>query len=77
MLKIKLSRTGKKNQPTYRFVVQEAREKRDGRVVETLGHYLPLASEATIKLKRDRYQYWLTKGAQPTNTVKSLYQKTS
>lgn len=75
MLKIKLARTGKKNQPTYRFVVQEAREKRDGRVLETLGYYLPLESPAVIKLTRDRYQYWIGMGAQPTDTVKHLYQK--
>lgn len=75
MLKIKLSRTGKKNQPSYRFVVQEAREKRSGRVIETLGYYLPLQSPAVIKLKRDRYQHWLLLGAQPTDTVRNLYTK--
>lgn len=75
MLKIKLSRTGKKNQPSYRFVVQEARTKRDGRVIEILGHYLPLQSPGIIKLMRDRYQYWISRGAQPTDTVKHLYKK--
>ena len=77
MLKIKLARTGKKNQPSYRFVVQEAREKRDGRAIEILGFYLPLASPAAVQIKRDRYQFWLTKGAQPTPTVRQLYQKHS
>lgn len=75
MVKIKLSRSGKKNQPSYRFVVQEAKSKRDGRVIETLGYYLPLESPAIVKLQKDRYQYWLEKGAQPTDTVSKLYKK--
>lgn len=75
MLKIKLSRTGKKNQPSYRVVVQEARSKRDGRVIEILGHYLPLQSPAVIKIKRDRYAQWIGKGAQPTDTVRKLYKR--
>lgn len=77
MVKIKLSRSGKKNQPSYRFVVQEAKSKRDGRVIETLGYYLPLESPAVVKLERDRYQYWIQKGAQPTDTVSKLYKKAS
>ena len=75
MLKIRLTRTGKKNQPSYRIVVKEARSKRDGKYTELLGYYNPLTDPATIKLDKDRYQSWLKKGAQPTDTVRRLAKK--
>lgn len=75
MLKIKLSRTGKKNQPSFRFAVQEARSKVDGKTVEVLGHYLPLSQPAVIKIDKKRYQEWINKGAQPTETVRQLFKR--
>jgi len=75
MLKIKLSRTGKKNQPSYRIVVAEARSKRDGRYVDCLGFYNPLTQPKTVHLDRKKYDDWLAKGAQPTATVRRLAQK--
>ena len=75
MLKIKLTRLGKKNQPFYRIVVAERRSKRDGQYVAKLGDYNPLTDPATINLDVKAYEEWLTKGAQPTETVLSLYNK--
>lgn len=73
MLKIKLSRTGKTHQPSYRIVVVEAREKRDGRYIENLGHYSPLTKQFSID--NNLYGEWIKKGAQPTLTVASLVKK--
>lgn len=73
MLKIKLSRTGKKHEPHFRLVVIEARDKRDGKYVENLGHYNPVSKE--FVLDTPRYEGWLKKGAQPTETVASLVLK--
>jgi len=75
MLKIKLTRTGKKGQPSYRIVIAEARSKRDGKYVENLGYYNPLASPKVVKIDKKRYNYWVEKGAQPTETVRRLYNK--
>ena len=75
MLKIKLSRTGKKNQPHYRIVVAEAKSKRDGKVVDRLGSYNPLANPSIIKLNKEKYSYWIKVGAQPTQTVRNLAKK--
>lgn len=75
MLKIRLSRTGKRHQPHYRIVVSEARSKRDGKVVDTLGIYNPLTDPATIKLNQEKYAAWLTKGAQPTPIIKNVAKK--
>lgn len=75
MLRIRLSRTGKKRQPSYRVVVAEKEAKRDGRVVERIGHYSPLASTDQFQIKEDRALYWLSVGAQPSDAVKLLLQK--
>lgn len=75
MLKIKLSRQGKKGQPHYRIVVAEAKSKRDGKVSDSLGYYSPLGAEKTIKIDHDKYQSWIKKGAQPTSTVKNLVER--
>lgn len=72
MLKIKLIRFGKKGQPHYRIVVQEARTKRDGKYTALLGHYAPAQSPKVLKLDLDLYKEWVNKGAQPTDTVASL-----
>lgn len=73
MLKIKLARFGKKNQPHYRIVVNEARDKRDGKYVALLGHYAPAGKEKLLDLDVKAFDEWLAKGAQPTPTVASLY----
>lgn len=72
MLAIKLMRTGAKKQPSYRVVVKEKKSKRDGAYLENVGTYNPTRQPAEIKLKMDRVQYWLSKGAQPTLTVDRL-----
>jgi len=73
MLKIKLARFGKKNQPHYRIVVNEARDKRDGSSVETLGHYAPTQTPKQLVIDVELYKKWIAKGAQPTPTVASLF----
>lgn len=75
MVKIKLSRIGKKNQPSFRIAVQEARSKSDGKAIEVLGHYLPLSQPAVIKIDKKKYLEWINKGAQPTETVRHLFKK--
>lgn len=73
MVKVKLSRTGKKHQPSYRVVVVEARSKRDGEYIENLGTYNPLSKE--LVLNKEAYDAWIVKGAQPTLTVDSIVRK--
>ena len=75
MLRIRLSRTGKKRQPSYRVVVAEKESKRDGRVVERIGHYNPLTNPAEFKIDEDRALYWLSVGAQPSDAVRVLLNK--
>ena len=63
---------GKKKQPTYRIVVIEKKNARNGTFVEIVGHYNPRQEPAAITMKADRIQYWLSKGAQPSDTVRSF-----
>jgi small subunit ribosomal protein S16 len=63
---------GAKKKPFYRIVVAERRSKRDGKFVEALGYYDPRRNPAEIKLDRERLDYWIERGAQPTETVRSL-----
>jgi len=72
LLAIKLMRTGAKKRPSYRIVVKEKQSKRDGAYLENLGTYNPTCEPAEINLKADRVQYWICKGAQPTDTVRRL-----
>ncbi len=72
MLAIKLMRTGAKKRPSYRIVVKEKQSKRDGAYLENLGTYNPTREPAEIKVDLDRAQYWIGKGAQPTETVSQL-----
>jgi small subunit ribosomal protein S16 len=65
-------RTGAKKRPSYRIVVKEKQSKRDGAYLENLGTYNPTREPAEINLKTDRVQYWISKGAQPTDTVRRL-----
>ena len=75
MLRIRLSRTGKKRQPSYRVVVADIESKRDGRVVERIGHYNPLTDPSEYVINEDRALYWLSVGAQPSDAVKRLLEK--
>jgi small subunit ribosomal protein S16 len=72
LLAIKLMRTGAKKSPSYRIVVKEKQSKRDGAYLENLGTYNPTRNPAEIKLDLNRVNYWIEKGAQPTNTVNRL-----
>ncbi len=72
MLKIKLSRTGKRGFATYKILVNEARSKRDGRHLENLGYYNPNTKPKTIKINKKRLDYWIKQGAKPTETVARL-----
>jgi small subunit ribosomal protein S16 len=72
MLKIKLTRLGKKKEPRYRIVVNEARDKRDGSYIAKLGVYQPSEKPKVLTLDMEAYDQWLVKGAQPTATVAFL-----
>ena len=74
-LKIRLTRIGAVHQPHYRFVIAEARSRRDGDPVEVVGIYDPRLKGETVKLKLDRVDYWLSKGAKPTDTVHAMIKK--
>jgi small subunit ribosomal protein S16 len=65
-------RTGAKKKPSYRIVVKEKRSKRDGAYLENLGTYSPTRPTGDVNLKLDRVRYWISKGAQPTETVNRL-----
>jgi small subunit ribosomal protein S16 len=72
MVTIRLSRTGRKKISTYRVVVTDQRKKRDGRIIEWVGNYEPKKREGNATLKKDRIEYWLSKGARPSETVSKL-----
>jgi small subunit ribosomal protein S16 len=72
VLTIRLSRIGKKKRPFYRVVVTEKTRPRNGRFVEIVGTYDPLKKPAAVALNHDRVQYWIGKGAQPSDTVRSF-----
>lgn len=74
MLKIKLARFGKKHQPHYRIVVNEARDKRDGKYVALLGHYSPVTPKK-LEIDAKLYEAWVVKGAQATPTVAALFKR--
>jgi small subunit ribosomal protein S16 len=71
-VKLRLRRMGKKKQPIYKVVAADARSPRDGKFLEAIGLYNPLTNPHTININEDRVLYWLSVGAQPTDTVKSL-----
>ncbi|MCA9997229.1 MAG: 30S ribosomal protein S16 [Anaerolineales bacterium] len=75
MLRIRLSRTGKKRQPYYRVVVADADAKRDGRVVERIGHYNPHVEPVEFTIEEERALHWLSVGAQPSDAVRRLLDK--
>ncbi|MCH8325059.1 MAG: 30S ribosomal protein S16 [Bacteroidetes bacterium] len=71
-VKLRLRRMGKKKQPIYKVVAADVRSPRDGKFLEAIGLYNPLTNPHTININEDRALYWLSVGAQPTDTVKSL-----
>ena len=74
-VKIRLQRMGKKKQPIYKIVAADSRARRDGKFLEKVGLYNPQTNPMTIDLKDERILHWLSKGAQPTDTVKSLFSR--
>ncbi|HPK09179.1 MAG TPA: 30S ribosomal protein S16 [Saprospiraceae bacterium] len=72
-VKIRLARRGRKKQPFYHIVVADARAPRDGKYIEQIGSYNPMTKPATVELDRDKALQWLQNGAQPTETVNSIF----
>ena len=75
MVKIRLRRMGAKKNPYYRIVVADSHSPRDGKFIEEIGTYDPLTDPATVKVNGERAKYWLSNGAQPTETVRGLLKK--
>ena len=75
MVKIRLRRMGAKKSPFYRIVVADSRCPRDGRFIEEIGTYDPMAEGENIKVDLERAKYWISNGAQPTETVRGLLTK--
>ena len=72
MLTIRMRRVGAKKKPFFRIVLMEARSARDGRALEVIGHYNPTAQPERFELDRQRLRHWLGRGAQPSDTVRTL-----
>ena len=72
-VRIRLTRVGAKKQPTYRVVVADARNARDGRSIETIGHYNPRMDPVEVSIDADTAKKWLSQGAQPSDTVARLF----
>ncbi|MBQ7989467.1 MAG: 30S ribosomal protein S16 [Oscillospiraceae bacterium] len=75
MVKIRLRRMGAKKNPFYRIVVADSRYPRDGRFIEELGYYDPTVEPSVVKVDAEKVQKWIASGAQPTETVKKLFDK--
>ena len=71
-VRLRLTRTGKTSNPKYRIIVSDKRNKRDGKAIEILGHYDPMENPAKFDVKKDRLEYWLSKGASLSDSLKSL-----
>jgi small subunit ribosomal protein S16 len=71
-VRVRLTRVGSKKNPIWRVVVADQRSPRDGRFIETIGHYNPQTEPSTIRIDEERLQHWIARGAQPTGTVKQL-----
>jgi small subunit ribosomal protein S16 len=74
-VRIRLTRVGATKQPTYRFVVSDSRNARDGRSLDTLGHYNPRTDPIEINVDEAKAREWLSKGAQPSDTVARLFRR--
>ena len=75
MVMMRLSRIGSKKRPYYRIVVIDKRRARNGRFLEVVGQYNPIANPVQMEVNAERAQYWLSKGAMPSETVRSILQK--
>ncbi len=76
-VKIRLARHGAKKRPYYRIVVSDSRKPRDGRFIEEVGRYNPCVSPALVQFDKERVDYWMGVGAQPTDTVERLWKSYS
>ncbi len=74
-LKLRLTRMGSKKKPFYRVAVMEAQSRRDGRALAYVGYYNPMTDPADVKLDLDAIKEWMARGAQPTDTVRSLLKR--
>jgi small subunit ribosomal protein S16 len=75
LLRIRLARTGAKKQPSYRIVVIAGEKARNGRFLEILGHYNPRRNPPAVVFDRERANYWISRGAQPSETIQTLLKK--
>jgi len=75
MLAIRLKRMGAKHRPYYRIVVSENEKVPRGPFVEEIGHYHPISPDKAVKIDKERAEHWLSKGARPSDTVRSLFKK--
>ena len=71
-VKLRLKRGGSKQRPFYRIVAADARSPRDGRFIDSIGTYNPIPAEYEVNIDEEKAMYWLSNGAQPTDTVRSL-----
>lgn len=74
-VKIRLKRMGAHKKPFYRVVVADSRSPRDGKFIEEIGYYNPLTDPADVRIDGEKAKKWISNGAQPTETVKSLFKK--
>jgi small subunit ribosomal protein S16 len=75
MVRIRLRRVGRKNAPVYRLVVADSQSPRDGKFIEIIGQYAPRQKEGSLKIDADRANFWLDRGAQPSDTARSLLRR--
>lgn len=75
MVRIRLSRVGLRHQPTYRIMVADKESPRDGRFIENIGSYNPRTEPETLSVKEDRLAYWLSVGAQPSESILKIFSK--
>jgi small subunit ribosomal protein S16 len=73
MVRLRLRRVGLRNQPSFRIVASDKERARDGRFLEIIGFYNPRTEPATIEMKEDRIFHWLSQGAQPSDSVKMIF----
>lgn len=74
-VRIRLARVGRRKNPAYRVVVADARKARDGRFIEILGYYQPVSAETKVQVDEAKALHWLSVGAQPSETVRSIFRK--
>jgi small subunit ribosomal protein S16 len=74
-VRIRLTRVGATKQPSYRFVVADSRSARDGRAIDTIGHYNPRAEPVEVVVDEAKAKEWMAKGAQPSDTVRRLFKQ--